>query len=338
MANEIQGLRPDGTLPTVARAEVEQIVADGGGGLPDGVVPIFPTLAEALAWEADNPGKTALTLEPSTPDTTPPTAGVLTVVPGHVSADLTVSGASDDRAVTGYAFRVGSGAWSAWQAEPTFTAGGLSAATSYTFQHRVRDAAGNEAAGAVVSATTDATPPLEPGDIITSDGFSGSGALGGRTSDAALGGTPLVWQGTGGPTVADGVLVHDQTGTISLGLDVGDFDLTFTPTKLPESSFIQFFVRHQGSDRQAIRLGSNSIQAMSLASGSASLTVGEGSLGHPITIAVRGDQITIHGVERSDGSPRTVGPATMSAPATGDITVMGGTTLGAIDDLVVTQR
>ena len=58
-----RGLLPDGSLPSVARAEVEQIVADGGGGLPDGVVPIFPTLAEALAWEADNPGRTALTLE-----------------------------------------------------------------------------------------------------------------------------------------------------------------------------------------------------------------------------------------------------------------------------------
>lgn len=160
---DARGLLPDGSLPSVARAEVEQIVADGGGGLPDGVVPIFPTLAEALAWEADNPGRTALTLEPSTPDTTPPSPGVLTVEPGHVSADLTVSGASDDRAVTGYAFRVGSGAWSAWQAEPTFTAGGLSAATSYAFQHRVRDAAGNEATGTAVSATTTANPPADWG-------------------------------------------------------------------------------------------------------------------------------------------------------------------------------
>lgn len=35
----------------------------GGGGMPDGVVPIFPTLAEAQAWESANPGRVALTLE-----------------------------------------------------------------------------------------------------------------------------------------------------------------------------------------------------------------------------------------------------------------------------------
>ena len=41
---------------------------EGGGGIA-GMVPIFATLAEAQAWEAENPGKVALTLEePATPD------------------------------------------------------------------------------------------------------------------------------------------------------------------------------------------------------------------------------------------------------------------------------
>ena len=136
-----------------------------GGGV-DGSVPIFATLAEAQAWEKANPGKKALTLEPSTPDTTAPTPdttaptpGVLSVTPAHNSAVLSVSGATDDRAVTGYAFQVGaSGAWSAWQSSPSFTATGLTASTDYTFRHKVKDAAGNEALGASVAKSTTAAP------------------------------------------------------------------------------------------------------------------------------------------------------------------------------------
>ena len=128
------------------------------GGV-DGSVPIFPTLAEAQAWEAANPGKKALTLEPSTPDTTPPTAGVLSVTPAHTSAALSVAGASDNRAVTGYAFQVGaSGAWSAWQSSSSFTATGLTASTAYTFRHKVKDAAGNETLGTSVAKSTTAAP------------------------------------------------------------------------------------------------------------------------------------------------------------------------------------
>lgn len=63
----IQGLRPDGTLPTVAVGQVEQIARDAVATAPVGMpatgVPIFPTLAEAQTWEAANPGRVALTLE-----------------------------------------------------------------------------------------------------------------------------------------------------------------------------------------------------------------------------------------------------------------------------------
>ena len=129
-------------------------IAGGVGGS----VPIFATLAEAQAWEAKNPGKKALTLEPSTPDTTAPTPGVLSVTTSQTSATLTVSGASDDRGVAGYAFKVGSGAWSAWQDSGSYTASGLTQSTSYTFQHKVKDAAGNEALGASVAKSTTAAP------------------------------------------------------------------------------------------------------------------------------------------------------------------------------------
>lgn len=129
------------------------------GGV-DGSVPIFATLAEAQDWEAAHPGKTALTLETSTPDTTAPTAGTLAVTVKDKSATGTVSGATDDRRVTGYAFRVGSGAWSAWQSSPIFEFTGLSASTPYWFQHQVRDAAGNVTVGTAVQATTLAVMPV----------------------------------------------------------------------------------------------------------------------------------------------------------------------------------
>lgn len=127
--------------------------------LPGGMVPIFATLAEAEAWEAANPGQQALTLEPSEPDVTPPLPGTLGVATTDTEASLTVSGASDDRAVTGYAFRRGNEPWSAWQSTPSYTMAGLSASTQYTFQHKVTDGAGNEAIGTAVTASTAAAPP-----------------------------------------------------------------------------------------------------------------------------------------------------------------------------------
>lgn len=68
MANTIRGLLPDGTLPTAALDQVQGIV--DGIDIPEPAVqgvPIFETLAEAEAWEAANPGKTALTLEGQEP-------------------------------------------------------------------------------------------------------------------------------------------------------------------------------------------------------------------------------------------------------------------------------
>lgn len=150
----------DARTKATMRADLPALAEElklGGGGV-EGSVPIFATLAEAQAWEAKNPGKTALTLEKVEPDTTAPTPGVLSVTTSQTSATLTVSGASDDRGVAGYAFKVGSGAWSAWQDSGSYTVSGLTHSTSYTFQHKVKDAAGNEALGASVVKSTTAAP------------------------------------------------------------------------------------------------------------------------------------------------------------------------------------
>lgn len=211
------------------------------GGV-DGSVPIFATLAEAQAWEAKNPGKKALTLEPSTPDTTPPTAGVLSVTPAHTSAALSVSGASDNRAVTGYAFQVGAtGGWSGWQSSPSFTATGLTVSTSYAFRHKVRDAAGNEALGAAVTVSTTAKPPLQPGDIITSDAYTSYADgtdISGKYTDVSMGGS--AWQYGGAspaPTVSGGALVWPSARSVFgfTGPDQAreDKEVAFTVKTLP---------------------------------------------------------------------------------------------------------
>lgn len=146
-------LEEDGSLPAGVESRVEAIAREFGS--PAGSIPIFPTLAEALAWEAQNPGRTALTTESQEPDVTPPSSpGILAVQPSDVSAALTVTGAQDDRGITGYSFRVDAGAWSEWQSAPSFTATGLARDTDYSFQHRVRDVGGNVVEGVAVQART----------------------------------------------------------------------------------------------------------------------------------------------------------------------------------------
>ena len=118
-----------------------------GGGV-DGSVPIFPTLAEATAWEAANPGKKAFYLsDPVTgadtsgvvadSDTTGPTGATLTV--SNVLASgytVTVAGAVDVEtglhATAPYAFSADGGTtWTAWQAGTSYSFTGLDAGTAY---------------------------------------------------------------------------------------------------------------------------------------------------------------------------------------------------------------
>lgn len=85
MANVIKGLLPNGKAPSVLKAEIIGLIKTEAPA-PDLSpyatkeelekktigIPIFQTLAEAKAWETQNPGKVALTLETSAPDTVPP--------------------------------------------------------------------------------------------------------------------------------------------------------------------------------------------------------------------------------------------------------------------------
>lgn len=98
-------------------------------------------------------------------DLTPPTAGTLAasgVSGGEFT--LTVTGASDAGIglhAQPYAFRIDGGTWSAWQSSPSRFITGQSPATAYACQHKVRDAAGNEATGTAIDVVT-ATAPAGP--------------------------------------------------------------------------------------------------------------------------------------------------------------------------------
>ena len=161
----------------------------GGGGVA-GSVPIFATLAEAQAWEAKNPGKTALTLEKVEPDTTKPTAGTMTVTPDGTSALFQISGATDNRS-TALKYRIsvdGGTTYTAWQTDPVFTIQGLKVSTAYTAVHQVSDSADNIATGAVVEFTTLAENQW---GTVAKDAFSVDRTL--VPSSLEVGG--LAWQG-----------------------------------------------------------------------------------------------------------------------------------------------
>ena len=208
---------------------------EGGGGVA-GAVPIFATLAEAQAWEAANPGRKALTVEPPETDVDPPTPGILTVSPTDITANLTVTGASDNRAITGYAFRRGTGAWSDWQVGNTYTATGLTPGTEYTFQHKVRDGAGNEALGAPVTRTTAAMSAKTPAEIGALWGHWDASAAGSLTTS---GSAVAAWSDISGASRQLAQSAPGQqpsTGTLN-GLTAVQFDRTTQDYLRYQSSF-----------------------------------------------------------------------------------------------------
>ena len=208
---------------------------EGGGGIA-GAVPIFATLAEAQAWEAANPGRKALTVEPPETDVDPPTPGTLTVSPTDITANLTVTGASDNRAITGYAFRRGTGTWSDWQVGNTYTATGLTPGTEYTFQHKVRDGAGNEALGAPVTRTTAAMSAKTPAEIGALWGHWDASAAGSLTTS---GSAVSAWSDISGASRQLAQSAPGQqpsTGTLN-GITAVQFDRTTQDYLRYQSSF-----------------------------------------------------------------------------------------------------
>lgn len=178
--------------PTTAEAEVmvdDKI--DAAFAEADDTIPIFPTLAEAQAWEVANPGRVALTIEDQSPDTVPPSPGTLSVSPEGTYANALVTGATDDRGTLFYSFRLGTGAWSGWQSEPSYRFEGLTVLTSYTASHRVRDIGSNVVSGASVPFETLA---VDRWGTLWADsmGTKADGSLTGKALDTAPAGT--VWQ------------------------------------------------------------------------------------------------------------------------------------------------
>lgn len=332
----LQGKPLESVRAAVAEAVQEQIG-----------IPIFPTLAEARAWEAKNPGKTALTMEPQTPDTAAPTAGTLSVTPSNTSAMLSVSGARDDRAVAGYSFRVSSGTWSPWQSSHTYTAAGLSPNTGYAFTHRVKDATGNIATGAPVQATTTATPPLAPGDVFTSDTFAGSGSLVGQMTSAALGGTPARWEGTPGMVVTGGKAIAGDSaaGSATLAAGLADLKVEFTLAARPTTGAANITLRNGADGQIILRIEPNLMRVQRLSKtagntgvGGMNITIGDASVGSKFAFTLKGAALTLTGIDNV-GKPFTKASTDSGHLLAGGVSVQATAGSGfAIDDLVVTAQ
>lgn len=188
----------------------------GVSGTVEGIPMVAETIAVAVLTAA---GWRIFVVGAAAADTTDPTAGTLSVVTSYTTADLTVTGAMDDVALHGspYAFSKDNGAtWSAWQIDPTYQYTDLASSTSFTFRHRVRDAAGNVKTGAAVVKST-ATPPTWT--VWAQDDFTGSdGAIVGRNTPTGS----RAWKApTGGPdgypSWADGQFARIASNKLSLG-------------------------------------------------------------------------------------------------------------------------
>ena len=137
-------------------------------------------------------------------DVTPPTAGTLTVSTLPDSAALTVSGAMDDVSLHAdgpYRFSKDAGAsWTGWTTETRHTYSQLTPDTEYTFQHEVRDQAGNTKLGSPVATSTPPAPAWS--EVFTEDFNKPDGStLGGSVT--TTGG--ITWSGTSG-AIQDGRL------------------------------------------------------------------------------------------------------------------------------------
>ena len=224
MANTIRGLLPDGTLPSAALAQVQGIVDELD--IPEPAVqgvPIFATLAEAQAWEAENPGKVALTLEPSGTDTTPPSWSASLTVKSVGSTQIVINAsaaATDDRQVMYEVSQDGMSWAPITPAGLDFTVKGLEMSTSYTLRFRAVDDGGNtsQVLTAPAVTTTTAAPDDYAYQWVAEDFTSGSWPD--RVTGAALTGT--VPASLVGDEVLFGKTVNGSPGYSTSGLAGGE--------------------------------------------------------------------------------------------------------------------
>ena len=310
----------------------------------------------AVVWRRNSQGswgyqivQDAWTTPTPTPDTTAPVAGTLAVTTTDTKADLSVSGASDDRGYVQYSFSKDNGTtWTAYQDAATYTFTGLTPSTAYQFRHRVRDGAGNVTTGTAVSKTTAAVPvkTYAPGDVITSDDFTGDGPLAGRTTTATLGGDAMKFSSAGGAQTAGGVAVAGTSGGYSiLPVNRADVEVSFTLVALPTTaSGASVSLRDTGSYRYVCNILSGSVRVQRFGPSGGTIVPGmqvslsAASLGRTFTFRIVGSTITLTGTGNTGGQFTLTGTDTDITTAGGVGVDMGATSGGQIDNLVVTAR
>jgi chitodextrinase len=165
--------------PTTATLQIgaDAYVGENFAGLID-EVRIYNRALDAAEIQVDMATSVASVTPPPAGDTTPPSApGTLTVTAsGSTQINLAWGAATDDVGVTGYRVERCAGAGCSTFAQiatPTatsFSDTGLTAGTSYSYQVRATDAAGNlgpysVVASGVTLALPDTTPPSAPGGL-----------------------------------------------------------------------------------------------------------------------------------------------------------------------------
>ena len=207
----------------------------------------------AVVWRRNSQGswgyqvvQDSWTTPTPTPDTTAPVAGTLAVTVTDVKADLTVSGASDDRGYVQYSFSKDNGAtWTGYQDAATYSFTGLSPSTAYQFRQRVKDSAGNVTTGTAVSKMTNATPPW--GAVYADDFTAPDGtALVGRAVPTAP--SPTTYQTVldSAPTLSGGRLIPGALSSVSLGWGVFKFSGAMIDVKA--SNKVEYTVSWKSGD------------------------------------------------------------------------------------------
>ncbi|MCV7687733.1 hypothetical protein M3C66_007725 [Micrococcus luteus] len=309
----------------------------------------------AVVWRRNSQGswgyqvvQDSWTTPTPTPDTTAPVAGTLAVAVTDAKADLAVSGASDDRGYVSYSFSKDNGAtWTAYQDSAKYTFTGLTASTAYQFRHRVKDAAGNVTTGTAVSKTTAAVPvkTYAPGDVITSDDFTGDGPLAGRTTTATLGGDALKFSSAGGTQTSGGVAVAGTSGGYSiLPVNRADVEVSFTLVALPTASGANVSLRDTGTYRYVCNILPNSVRVQRYGPSGGTVVTGmqvslnAASLDRTFTFRIVGSTITLTGTQNTGEQFTLTGTDTDLTAAAGVGVDLSANSGAKIDNLVVTAR